>query len=151
MMNVCQLDKYATKLKSFLNFLYFGGPAKTTIIIGNIIKWWVRSRGWNRQNLWYHKPQWSFFLVQVSFDMCGMSTEIIVRSRIKRFAPIFQMNKISPKMAKTIHIWSKWWQVREIWSKSYCQPKILLATRLLGFTTFSWSGSNISDPIWTKL
>ena len=40
-------------------------------------------------------------------------------------------------MGKIIHIRSKRQQVREIWSKSYCQPKILLATRLLGFNTFS--------------
>ena len=50
-----------------------------------------------------------------------------------------KMNKISPKMAKVIHIWSKWWKVRETWLKSYCQPKILLAARLPGFPTFSWS------------
>ena len=29
--------------------------------------------------------------------------------------------------------------MRKTLSKSYCQPKILLAARLLGFTTFSWS------------
>ena len=52
------------------------------------------------------------------------------------------MNKVSPKMAKIIHIWSKWRQVREAWSKSYCHPKILLATRLLGLTTFSRSGED---------
>ena len=50
-----------------------------------------------------------------------------------------KLNKVSPKMAKIIHIWSKWQHVRETLSKSYCQPKILLAARLLGFTTFSWS------------
>ena len=50
-----------------------------------------------------------------------------------------KLNKVSPKMAKIIHNWSQLRQKRETWSKSYCQPKILLATRLLGFTTFSWS------------
>ena len=50
-----------------------------------------------------------------------------------------KLNKVSPKMAKIIHNWSQWWQVWETWSKSYCQPKILLAARLLGFTTFSGS------------
>ena len=47
-----------------------------------------------------------------------------------------KLNKVSPKMAKINHIWSMWRQVQETWSKSYCHPKILLATRLLGFTTF---------------
>ena len=86
------------------------------IIIGNIIKWWGRSRGRNRQNLWYHKPQWSFSLVQMSFDMCGMSTEIIVRRRIKRFAPIFQSNDrisseypIPPKQFEHVTNWFEYY------------------------------------------
>ena len=61
--------------------------------------------------------------------------------KMAKIAP--KLNKVSPKMAKIIHIWSKWRQVRETWWKSYCQSMILLATRLLGFTTFSWSAHSI--------
>ena len=35
--------------------------------------------------------------------------------------------------------------MRKTQSKSYCQPKILLAARLLGFTTFSRSGGGGYD------
>ena len=66
------------------------------------------------------------------------SFEMILKQTFSpKIAKIAQkLNKISPKMVRIIHIWSKWLHMREIWSKSYCQSKILLATRLLGFTTF---------------
>ena len=66
--------------------------------------------------------------------------------KMAKIAP--KLNKVSLKMAKIIHIWSMWRQVRETWSKSYCQLKILLAARLLGFPTFSRSAVTGTMQWW---
>ena len=54
------------------------------------------------------------------------------------YGKVYKANYGDRKIAEVIHILSKWRQMRETGSKSYCHPKILLAARLLWFTTFSW-------------
>ena len=43
------------------------------------------------------------------------------------------------------------WQVQSFWSKSYCQYKILLGTRMPGYTTICMFGSNLGPTFCNSI